>query len=277
MSNAEETSWFDEATAAIGQAVDATVDTAQQTYEYAADTAQQTYEYAADTAQQTYEYAADTAQQTYEYAADTAQQTYEYAADTAQQTYEYFATDGVEAAVTLPSNGPGLGSAVHSLRVIEDAMDTDDDGSLLDEVAGNWIKDVPIVGNILGEAGEDFGDFLTDMQGTRKSGLFSAHGTYDPNTSDSDYRPDSEFLRQRAGYGMWVNDSLGIGEQDASEVLLGMGSFPNNHAGSASVGGPAIILGAVGEWVEEEDDPFVPGDQSNTYHDYDNGGASTAS
>jgi hypothetical protein len=146
------------------------------------------------------------------------------------------------------------GSLTHSLRSIEDSIDTDDDGSLLDEL-GTVIKEIPVVGDHLGSVGEELGDMVTDVLGTRNAGVFSEHGTRDEDTSDPDYKPDSEFEQQGGGFGSWVNDKLGIGENSPADIP-----------------GAGVIVMA-GDYLLDNDDPMVAGDQSSDYYDYDNGGA----
>ena len=155
------------------------------------------------------------------------------------------------------------GSLTHSLRSIEDSIDTDDDGSLLDEF-GNAIKEIPIVGDQLGSVGEELGDMVTDVLGTRNAGVFSEHGTRDEDTSDPDYQPDSEFEHQGGGFGSWVNDKLGIGENDPAALPA---------LATVAVLGPAAgAIVELGDTLRDNDDPMIAGDQSSDYYDYDNGG-----
>jgi hypothetical protein len=150
-------------------------------------------------------------------------------------------------------------SVAHTAAAVEASIDTDKDGSLLDDIGGTMAGlagDIPIVGgvleNIAKPIAEDLGDFATDTMGTRSQGIFTEKGTLDvENTTDPDYKGDGTF----DGVGTYLNKELGIGENDPA-TLLEVGG-----AALATMGNPAGLtyaaIGALGDAVKDEPDPFV--------------------
>jgi hypothetical protein len=148
-------------------------------------------------------------------------------------------------------------SVTHSARSIETDIDTDKDGSLLDDVLGGAVGAIPIVGDVFGGALEstagEIGDFATDVMGTREHGFFSEEGTLDAaNSTDSDYKGDGSF----DGVGSYINEGLGIGENDPAAIaaVVGTGGFVMGAGGAAGIVG---AIGAIGEEVRDREDPYV--------------------
>ncbi|MGH9186992.1 MAG: hypothetical protein ACRD0U_14420 [Acidimicrobiales bacterium] len=99
---------------------------------------------------------------------------------------------------------------------VEEQVDTDSDGSLLDNILETAAEYVPYADKLLPEgAAEDAGDFLTDTMGTRKAGVFSEEGTWSAESSDADYQGDGVF----DGAGQWVNETFGIGENRPTDLM----------------------------------------------------------
>jgi peptidoglycan hydrolase-like protein with peptidoglycan-binding domain len=172
-------------------------------------------------------------------------------------------------------------SYVHSARQLEDAIDHDDDGSLVDEAISGAIRDIPFVGPTVGAIGDEMGDFVTDALGTRHTGIFSRHGTWSPNTADDDYR-DGTF----AGAGHHLNQNTDLNDVISAEdiietaVMVGglaaMGPAAPNivvySGASAAVGGPTYpeIVDEVQDWTRAQDDHHVTQSHANGHdHDYD--------
>lgn len=166
---------------------------------------------------------------------------------------------------TLSEGAEKLGAAAtHSLRSIEDGIDTDDDGSLLDEVMGGAIQKVPYVGGTIGAVGEEVGDFLTDALGTRHTGVFSQEGTYEQDTKDTDYQPDSQFQQQGGGFGQWLNETTGINDHVSPETIVDLG-----------LGGTPYLAVGGGDEMRDNVDVYASPDQTdeNGHVDYDQGAA----
>jgi hypothetical protein len=148
-------------------------------------------------------------------------------------------------------------SVTHSARSIEADLDTDKDGSLLDDIAGGAVGAIPIVGDVFGGAlkstAEELGDFATDVMGTRAHGVFSEEGTLDAaNSTDKDYRGDGTF----DGVGTYINEGLGIGESDPAAIAAVVGTA-GAVIGTGGVYGVVGAIGALGEAVQDREDPFV--------------------
>jgi hypothetical protein len=72
--SAGETSWFDDATEAVGAAYEATVEVVEDGYGAAASTVEEAYTYGASTVEQAYSYGASAVEQAYEWGVDAPQQ-----------------------------------------------------------------------------------------------------------------------------------------------------------------------------------------------------------
>lgn len=186
-------------------------------------------------------------------------------------------TEGVSGAYEVASAevSEGLEKAETSLaapmREIEESVDTDHDGSLLDDVMGGAVKqlapEIPVVGEALsdtiGTLGNEYGDMLTDTMGTRQHGMFSEDGTYDASTTtDEDYKPGSAIEQGTEGFGNWVNNELGIGENDPADIALGAAAI-------SPVFAAAGVVGALGEMTQdvEQFERSEPSDEDVSYDD----------
>jgi cell division septation protein DedD len=151
---------------------------------------------------------------------------------------------------TLRLADAALNSIARTGREIEASIDTDKDGSLLDNQLSNIAGDIPIAGETWAHIGEQVGDFATDVMGTRKGGLFSKEGTLErERTTDDDYLGDGTL---QGGFGQTVNETIGLGDQqDPAAWLIGAGAATAPMGGSVATG-----IGVVAEAVREREDPL---------------------
>jgi len=165
-----------------------------------------------------------------------------------QEEVQDIQRDVGEAAIRLAD--AALNSIAHTGRGIEASIDTDRDGSLLDNQLSKIAGEVPIVGETWAHIGEQVGDFATDVMGTRKGGLFSETGTLDnERTTDNDYRRDGTL---QGGFGQTVNETIGLGDQqDPAAWLIGAGGATAVMGGFAATG-----IGVAAEAVREREDPL---------------------
>ena len=157
---------------------------------------------------------------------------------------------------------------VHNARQWENDLDSDHDGSVLDQVGRSMQEHVPVVGPFVGQPLEDLGDCATDIMGTRDQGVFSHAGTLDTAaTTDTDYSVDGEYDH---GVGQAINNSLGLNIDPAVPAAMAVGSLTGG-AGSLAVlqnevltsatramGGripevPSLTSGAA-DWIRNVDD-----------------------
>jgi hypothetical protein len=162
-------------------------------------------------------------------------------------------------------------SFTHSARGVEASLDTDKDGSLIDNLLSAPLGDVPFVGStlqaILGTTMEEIGDFATDAAGTRKHGVFSEMGTLDVKaTTDDDYKGDGSF----AGVGDYINrggDGPNI-ERNPADILQLAAEMAGKYGPSEVAPGAQLAADAnVGEAlkkIQEHEDPYlVTGDATS--------------
>ncbi|MBW4698731.1 MAG: hypothetical protein KME03_12705 [Aphanocapsa lilacina HA4352-LM1] len=147
-----------------------------------------------------------------------------------------------------------LDSVTHSARAIEDEIDSDHDGSLIDNFVPDLVGKIPVVGEFakgaLEPVAEELGDMTTDILGTRNQGLFSEEGSFDAEKcEDEDYKGDGHF----DGFGQAINEEFGIGENNPADLLIGFGAA-TTPLGILNPG--PIGLGMVANELRGREDPF---------------------